>query len=165
MADRLSVVLSELTAAQRKLLQMSVHLNPVIVANVDGNFSVRESAAVAKALRTMLTDPQYRPLLPIAGSDEISDVALRVFLEQHSRDVEGYLREVARLVERLPPEVSQAYRQFTLYAVLSVAEASRDGLFGLLGERINAAEKKVMRTMVELLQLEPTAEHRAKLGI
>lgn len=163
--QRTSLFLSQLNGTQRRLLQMSVHLNPMLVALADGNYSLRESSAFAEAVRTLLTDDAYRPLVVVAGTDELSETALSVMLEQHSKNIDGYLREVAELLTVMPEQASEAYRVFTLYAIVKVAEASRDGLFGLMGDRISLSEKKVMRKMVEILDLEPDQETRTKLGM
>jgi tellurite resistance protein len=165
MTGRTSLYLSQLTSAQRKLIQMSIHLNPMIVANADGNYSLRESAAFAEAVRSLLTDMAYRPLLLLAGSEAISEAALRVMLETHTKDVEGYLAQIAELLAQMPDEAAEAYRRFTTFAIVKVAEASRDGLFGLMGDRISTSEKKVMRRMVQVLELPLEGEVKAKLGM
>lgn len=165
MEDRTSLYFTQLGPADRKLLQMSVHMNPVIVANADGKYSLRESAAMAEAVRKLMSEPEYRPLILLAGHAEMSDAALRVMLETHTKNVEGYLEQLSCMLAQLPDEVVDAYRRFTLFAIIHVAEASRDGLFGLVGERISDAERTVMRRMVEVLELAPTDEQRAKLGM
>jgi len=165
MAERTSLFLAQLSAADRKLLQISVHMNPLIVANADGNYSIRESSALASAVRKLISDDEYRPLLLVAGHEELSDAAMRVMLETHTKDVDGYLQQVADLLDRLPEEVAEAYRKFTLYAIIAVAEASRDGLFGLMGDRISTSEKTVMRRMVDKLQLPIDDDARVKLGM
>ncbi len=165
MEDRTSLYLTQLSSADRKLLQMSVHMNPMIVAHADGDYSLRESAAVAEVTRKLMSEVCYRPLILVAGHSEISDAALRVMLEQHSENVDAYLARIAELIEDLPEGVGEAYRKFTLYAIIHVAEASRDGLFGLMGDKISQSEKKVMRKMVEVLGLAPNDQERQKLGM
>lgn len=165
MEDRTSLYLAQLSTTDRKLLQMSVHMNPVIVAHADGDYSLRESAAIAEVTRKLMTEAGYRPLILVAGHSEISDAALRVMLEEHTQDVDGYLRRIAELLENLPDDVVDAYRKFTLYAIIHVAEASRDGLFGLMGDKISHSEKTVMRKMVDVLGLDPNDEERKKLGM
>lgn len=165
MAERTSLFLAQLSAADRKLLQISVHLNPLIVANADGKYSFRESSALATALRKLISDEEYRPLVLVAGHEELSEAAMRVMLEAHTKDIEGYLKQVAELLATLPEEVAEAYRQFTVYAIITVAEASRDGLFGLVGDRISASEKTVMRRMVDVLELPLDDDARTKLGM
>ncbi|MCU0692233.1 MAG: hypothetical protein MUF54_12610 [Polyangiaceae bacterium] len=164
MDDR-SPLFAQLDPAERKLLQMSVHINPVIVATADGKYSLQESAAIADVVRKLMSEDEYRPLILVAGHEEISDAALRVMLETHSKNIGEYLAEVARLLEQLPPDVVNAYRRFALFAIIHVAEAARDGLFGLVGTRISEAEKAVMRKMAEVLRLEPDEEQRAKIGM
>jgi tellurite resistance protein len=163
--QRTSLFLAQLNATQRRLLQMSVHLNPMLVALADGKYSLRESAAFADAVRTLLTDDAYRPLVVIAGTEELSETALRVMLDQHSKNIDAYLKDTADLLAVMPAQAAEAYRVFTLYAIVKVAEASRDGLFGLMGDRISHSEKKVMRKMVEILELEPDEATRKKLGM
>ncbi|MBI5534928.1 MAG: hypothetical protein HY898_19530 [Deltaproteobacteria bacterium] len=165
MTERTSVYLSQLSPAERKLLQLSIHINAMLVANADGNYSMRETVALAEAVRKLISEEEYRPLLLVAGSEPISDAAVRVFLEEHSTDVEGYLQQVAQLLKVLPEDAAEAYRKFTLYSIVAVAEASRDGLFGLMGDRISHSEKKVMKRMVELLELPVDDSNRAKLGV
>lgn len=165
MTERTSVYLSQLSPAERKLLQLSIHINAMLVANADGNYSMRETVALAEAVRKLISEEEYRPLLLVAGSEPISDAAVRVFLEEHSTDVEGYLQQVAQLLKVLPEDAAEAYRKFTLYSIVAVAEASRDGLFGLMGDRISHSEKKVMKRMVELLELPVDDSNRAKLGM
>ncbi len=165
MGERTSLFLAQLSAADRKLLQISVHLNPLIVANADGKYTFRESSALACVVRRLISEEAYRPLVLVAGHEDISEAAMRVMLEQHAKDIDGYLAQVADLLARLPQDVADAYRQFTVYAIITVAEASRDGLFGLVGDRINASEKTVMRRMVEVLQLPVDDAARAKLGM
>lgn len=163
--DSTSLVLSRLSSQQRRLLQMSIHINPMIVAHADGNYSFRESTAFAESVRTLIQEPAYRSLVPIAGTDPITEPALNVMLETHSKDVEGYLQQVAELLERLPAEAADAYRRFTVYAIVKVAEASRDGLFGLVGDRVSTSEKRVMKRMAEVLELPVDEETRSTLGM
>jgi hypothetical protein len=165
MSERTSLYLGQLSPAERKLLQLSIHITPMLVANADGNYSMRESMAFAEAVRKLISEEQYRPLLLIAGSEPISDAALRVYLEQHSSNVDAYLGQIRDLLGQLPPDASDAYKQFTVYSILAVAEASRDGLFGLMGNRISTSEKKMMRRIVEVLQLPLDEATRAKLGM
>ncbi len=165
MTERTSLFLAQLSAADRNLLQISVHLNPLIVANSDGKYTLRESSALAAALRKLMSEDEYRPLLLVAGHQGLSEAALRVMLETHTKDIERYLLQVSSLLEKLPEDVVDAYRKFTLYAIVTVAEASRDGLFGLVGDRINASEKTVMHRMVEVLKLPVDEGARAKLGM
>ena len=165
MGDRTSLYISQMSPPQRKLLQMSVHINPMMVAHSDGSYSLFESAAFAEAVRTLINDEGYRPLLALAGSEPISDAALRVMLEEHSRDVDGYLKQVAELLAVMPQDAAEAYRRFTLFAIVKVAEASKDGLFGLFGDRISTSEKTVMRRMVQVLQLPLDEATAAKLGM
>lgn len=165
MTDQMSAYLGQMSPADRKLLQMSVHVTPMLVANADGNYSMRESMAFAEAVRKLISEERYRPLVLVAGSEPISDAALRVFLEEHSRNVEAYLAQLQALLRHLPDEAADAYRSFTVYSILAVAEASRDGLFGLMGDRISTSEKKVMRRIVEVLGLPLDESTRAKLGM
>lgn len=165
MEERTSLYLTQLSAADRKLLQLSVQMNPLMVANADGNYSLREAAAVSEVVRSLMSDPQFRPLILVAGHAELSDAALRVMLETHTKDIDGYLSQLADLLEQLPEDVAIAYRRFTLFAIIRVAEASRDGLFGLMGDRISQCEKSVMRKMVDALALEPNDEEKTKLGM
>ncbi len=165
MDEQTRLSLEQLSTTDRKLLQMSVHMNPVIVAYADGNYSLRESAAIAEVTRKLMSDAVYRPLILVAGHSEISDAALRVMLEIHTKDITAYLTHVAKLLDRLPDDVADAYRRFALFAIIHVAEASRDGLFGLMGDKISHSEKKVMRQMVDALRLRPTQEERQKLGM
>ena len=165
MEERTSLYLAQLSISDRKLLQMSVHMNPVIVAHADGDYSLRESAAIAEVVRKLMSEPEYRPLILVAGHSEISDAALRVMLETHTKDVDAYLAQIADLLESLPEEVAVAYRRFTLYAIIHVAEASRDGLFGFLGDKISQSEKTVMQKMVDVLGLAPNEDERKKLGM
>lgn len=165
MDERTSLYLAQLSTSDRKLLQMSVHMNPVIVAHADGDYSLRESAAIAEVTRKLMSEPEYRPLILVAGHSELSDAALRVMLEEHTKDVDGYLQKVASLLDQLPDDVVDAYRRFTLYAIIHVAEASRDGLFGLMGDKISQSEKKMMSRMVDVLGLSPNDEERKKLGM
>jgi uncharacterized tellurite resistance protein B-like protein len=165
MEERTSLYLAQLSTADRKLLQLSVHMNPIIVANADGNYSLRESAAIAEVVRKLMSESEFRPLILVAGHAEISDAALRVMLETHTKDIDAYLAQVSNLLEQLPEEVAHAYRRFTLFAIIHVAEASRDGLFGLMGDKISHSEKSVMRRMVDMLGLDPNEEEQAKLGM
>ena len=138
-------------------------MNPVIVANADGNCSFRESSAIAAAVRKLISDEEYRPLLLVAGHEDISDAALRVMVDMHSKDLDGYLKQIAGLLQALPDDAAEAYRKFTWHAIITVAEASRDGLLGLLGDKIGAAERTVLRRMVEVLQLPIDDASRGKL--
>ena len=52
-----------------------------------------------------------------------------------------------------------------MYSIVAVAEASRAGLFGLMGDRISSSEKKVMHRIVEVLGLPLDDETRGKLGM
>jgi len=165
MPERTSLYLGQLSPAERKLLQMSVHVTPMLVANADGNYSMREAVAFREAVRRLINEDRYRPLVPVAGSEPITDAALRVFLEEHSANVEGYLGQVEALLRHLPEDVAEAYRSFTIDSIIAVAEASRDGLFGLMGDRISTSEKKVMRRIVEVLGLPLDEPTRAKLGM
>lgn len=165
MGERTSLFLAQLSAQDRKLLQISVHMNPLIVANADGKYSLRESSALAAAVHKLISEDEYRPLVLVAGHEGISETAMRVMLETHTKDIDGYLKQVADLIATLPEEVAEAYRKFTLYAIITVAEASRDGLFGLVGDRISASEKTVMRRMVEVLELPLDDDARGKLGM
>lgn len=165
MTDPTSLTLSNLSPADRKLLQLSIHINPMLVANADGNYSMRESVAFAEAVRKLISEEEYRPVLLVAGADPISEAALRVFLEDHSSDIEGYLQQVAALIKQLPDDAAEAYRKFTTYSIVAVAEASRDGLFGLMGDKISHSEKKVMKRMVEVLDLPLDDANKAKLGM
>ncbi|HQP35263.1 MAG TPA: hypothetical protein PLI95_08795 [Polyangiaceae bacterium] len=165
MSEQTNQVLGHLSPADRKLLQMSIHVTPMLVANADGNYSMRESMAFAEAVRKLITEERYRPLVLVAGSDPISEAALRVYLEEHSKDIEGYLRQLESLIRHLPEQVVEAYREFTVYSIVAVAEASRAGLFGLMGDRISSSEKKVMHRIVEVLGLPLDDETRGKLGM
>jgi len=140
-------------------------MNPIIVANVDGACSLRESAAIAESMRELLNDPAYRPLLLVAGHECFSDAALRVMLETHTKDIDSYLAQVAGLLERVPDIVADAYRCFARYAILHVAEASRDGIFGLVGAKISESEKAIIRTMVDALGIVLSESDQAKLDI
>ena len=40
-------------------LRLSVYLNPIMVANVDGRVSLRESASLADAVRSLLRNAEY----------------------------------------------------------------------------------------------------------
>jgi len=164
MDQRADQFLARLSTADRKLLQLSVHMNPIIVSNADGKCSMRESAAMAEAVRKLMCDEAYRSLLLVAGHEEFSDAALRVMIEQHSKDLDGYLAQVAGILDRIPEGVASAYRRFTLFAILHVAEASRDGLFGLLGAKISESEKLMIRKMVAVLGLELEEGDRARLS-
>jgi uncharacterized tellurite resistance protein B-like protein len=165
MTEQTSLYLAQLSPAERKLLQLSIHINAMLVANADGNYSMRETVAFAEAVRKLISEEQYRPLLFVAGSEPISEAAVRVFLESHSADIEGYLQQVAQLLKVLPDDAAEAYRKFTIYSIVAVAEASRDGLFGLMGDRISQSEKKVMKRMVELLELPIDDAIRTKLAM
>lgn len=165
MPEPTNLYLAQLSPADRRLLQMSIHITPMLVANADGNYSMRESVAFKEAVRRLISEERFRPLVPVAGSEPITEAALRVFLEEHSRDVEGYLAQVAALVRHLPEDVAAAYRSFTIDSIIAVAEASRDGLFGLMGDRISTSEKKVMRRIVEVLGLPLDDTTRGKLGM
>ena len=165
MSEQTNQVLGHLSPADRKLLQMSIHVTPMLVANADGNYSMRESMAFAEAVLKLIAEERYRPLVLVAGSDPISEAALRVYLEEHSKDIEGYLRQLESLIRHLPEQVVEAYREFTVYSIVAVAEASRAGLCGLMGDRISASEKKVMHGTVEVLGLPLDDETRGKLGM
>ena len=156
--------LARLSTAERKLLQLSVHINPMLVASVDGSCSLRETAAMTDAMHKLKTETEYRPLLLLAGHEEISDAALRVMLETHSGNIEGYLAKIAALLDRVPDDVAEAYRRFVLYSVFHVAEASRGGLFGLVGAKISDSEKLVIRMIVEVLRLVLSDHERTKLS-
>ena len=165
MDERSDHYLARLSSSDRMLLQLSVRMNPIMVANADGDYSLREFAAIADAVHKLVNEPAFRPLLLVAGQEKFSEAALRVMLEEHSKDLDGYLAQIASLLEHLPEEVADAYRRFTLYAVIHTAEASRDGLFGLVGAKISDSEKSVIRKMVDVLRINPSEIDRAKLGI
>jgi len=165
MEERSDHFLARLSAAERKLLQLSVHMNPIIVSHADGKCSMRESAAIAEAVRKLMCDEAYRSLLLVAGHEEFSDAGLRVMVEEHTKDVKAYLAQVASLLERIPEDVADAYRSFTLFAIIHVAEATREGLFGIMGAKISDSERAVILTMVEALGLKPGEDDRARLGM
>ena len=165
MADALDLVFRQLSPPDRKLLQMSVHINPILVANADGKYSLREQAAMAEAVRKLMSEDEYRPLIALAGQSPISDASLRVLLEEHSSDIDGYLKRLRKLLDRLPEEVASSYRQFTIYSILNVAEASRETLFGLVGKKISASEQALIQKMVDILGLELNQEQQRKLGV
>ncbi len=165
MADTIELIFKRLSAPDRKLLQMSIRMNAIFVANADGNYSFREQAAVGESVRQLMSDPAYRPLIALAGHGPMSDASLRVLLDEYASDADRYLANVSRLIDLLPEDVQRSYRAFTAYAIVHVAEASRDGLFGLVGKKISVTEMSLIRKMVSVLGLEPTEEQRAKLEL
>ena len=165
MVEALDLVLKRLNASDRKLLQMSVHINPILVANADGHYSMREQAAMAESVRRLMSEPSFRPLIALAGREPMSEASLQVLLDEHAKDVDSYLQKVRRLLELLPEPVADAYRRFTSFAIVHVAEASRDGLFGLVGQRISESEKALIQKMIDVLDLEPTPEQKKKLDM
>ncbi len=156
---------TELDAAQRKLLQMSIHLNPMLVAFADGNCTMRETAALAVSVRALLEQEEYNSLVAVAGSEVISEAALGAMLQTHQSDLEAYLRDLAQILTRMPKSMAEAYRRFAIFSIMRVAQASCDGLLGLIGRRINASEKAVIQRMVEVLELRVDDDAKRELGM
>ena len=165
MSEPIELVLKRMSASDRHLLQISLHMNPIFVANADGNYSFREQSAMAQSVRQLMSEPAYRPLIPLAGQRPISEASLRVLMAEYGGDLDGYLEKLGDLLSVLPDDVVRAYREFTMSAIVNVAEASRDGFFGLVGDKISDEEKLLIRKMIQKLSLEPGEEQRAKLGM
>jgi hypothetical protein len=66
-----------------------------------------------------------------------------------------HVREAVELLERkaAPPEVEE-YRRFVLSLASRVAEARREGLLGLSGERVSEAERAAVAEIAEALGAE-----------
>jgi len=165
MEEQPNQFLQQLGTVDRLLLQLSIHMNPLMVANADGCCSLRESSAIANTIHELLRAPEYRCLVMVAGPDSLSDAALRVMLDEHSKDVGAYVARLATILNGIPQDVALAYRRFTLFAIIQVAEASRDGFFGLVGARISESERAVMRQMINGLGLIPNDDERDRLGL
>jgi hypothetical protein len=125
----------------------------LIVATAQRGGTLRESVSMAKAYVEARRHHGESELLDeiVASKPEIDHTRYRSVEELKEHGLQ-HLRDAVALLERkATPEEVDEYRQFVLNLADKVANAHREGLLGLSGERVSDAERAAIDEIAEAL--------------
>jgi hypothetical protein len=123
----------------------------IIVVTAQRGGTLRETLAMAKAYgEARRLHGESELLDEIVSAKPEMDVKRYSAAEELERDLLQRLRDAVALVEqKATPEEAEAYKRFIVDLAERVAEAHKEGLLGLTGERVSEAERAAIEKIKE----------------
>jgi dihydroxyacetone kinase-like predicted kinase len=123
----------------------------LIVATAQRGGTFRESFSIAKAYTEARRQHSDSELLDqIVSAKPEMDVKRYSSKEELEQGMLQKIRDAVALVEqKATPEETEAYRRFIVQLAERVAEAHKEGLLGLSGERVSEAEREAIQKIGE----------------
>ena len=142
---------SDFTAEEWELILSAPPSAGLIVATAQRGGTFRESFSIAKTYAEARKDHGDSELLDeIVSAKPEMDHTRYHSKEELEQALLQRIRDVVALVEgKATPEEAEEYRRFIVSLAERVAEAHREGVLGLTGDRVSEAEREAIAKIKE----------------
>jgi dihydroxyacetone kinase-like predicted kinase len=142
---------AEFNAEEWELVVSAPPSAGLIVATAQRGGTFRESFSIAKAYTEARQHQGDSELLDeIVSAKPEMDVKRYSSADELDRELLQRLRDAVALVEQKgTPEEAEAYKRFIVDLAERVAEAHKEGVLGLTGERVSEAEREAIQKIKE----------------